>query len=218
MEQKVIEVSKNYTEIDEYLLEQKVKKLFLVCGTSIRLLRLNAYFDGLEERLGIQVVRFGDFTPNPTYDSVVKGVGVFRKESCDLVFAVGGGSAMDVAKCVKLFATMPENVNYLEQKIVLNEIPLAVVPTTAGTGSEATRYAVIYYQGTKQSVTDSSCIPDAVFFDVSALKYLPEYQRKVTMLDALCHALESFWSVNSTEESKEYAGEAIRTVLKNKAM
>lgn len=215
-EQKVLTVSEKYTEIDNYLLQQGAKKIFLVCGSSFRFLDLNTYFVDLEARLGIKVVRFGDFAPNPIYDSVVMGVEVFRKEKCDLVFAVGGGSAMDVAKCVKLFATMQDTVNYLEQEIVPNNIPLAVVPTTAGTGSEATRYAVIYYQGEKQSVTNESCIPGRVFFDTSVLKYLPEYQRKATMLDALCHALESFWSVNSTGESKTYAAEAIRMVLKSK--
>ena len=89
------------------------------------------------------------------------------------------------------------------------------MPTTSGTGSEATRFAVIYFDGAKQSVSDYSCIPGTVLMDASVLKTLPEYQKKATMMDALCHAIESFWSVNSTEESKEYSRAAIRGVIAN---
>ena len=89
------------------------------------------------------------------------------------------------------------------------------MPTTAGTGSEATRYAVIYYNDAKQSITSKSIIPSTVLMDPNALKTLPVYQRKATMCDALCHAIESFWSVNSNEESKKYSRAAIKGVLKN---
>ncbi len=105
--------------------------------------------------------------------------------------------------------------SFLKQEIVPNDIPFLVIPTTAGTGSEATRYAVIYYEGNKQSVTDMSCIPGTVLMDPECLKPLPLYQKKATMMDAFCHALESFWSVNSTEQSKQYSREAIRSILDN---
>ena len=111
---------------------------------------------------------------------------------------------------------MDSSENYLQQKIVPNDIPLIAVPTTAGSGSEATRYAVIYFNGEKQSVAHVSCIPSVVLMDSSVLKTLPEYQKKSTMLDALCHAIESFWSVNSTEESRSYSRAAIQLILKNK--
>ena len=168
---------------------------------------------------GLQpVVRFSDFKPNPLYDSVVEGVELFKKENCDSIFAVGGGSAMDVAKCIKLYSNMPgdgKDGAWLREKIVPNEIPFLAMPTTAGTGSEATRYAVIYYGGEKQSITSESFIPATVLMDPNSLKTLPLYQKKATMCDALCHSIESFWSVNSTEESRKYSAEAIREVLAN---
>jgi alcohol dehydrogenase class IV len=139
----------------------------------------------------------------------------FKHYQCDIIVAVGGGSAIDVAKCIRVFAYMNSDENYLTQKHIHCDIRLIAVPTTAGTGSEATRFAVIYYNGEKQSVSDIDCIPSAVFFESAALKSLSEYQRKVTMLDALCHAIESYWSVNSTEESREYADEAIRMVFEH---
>ena len=216
MGQEIIIASEGYSELDEYFCNNKISKVLLVCGASSGSLRIGRYFENLEERMGVKVIKFSDFTPNPLYESVVTGVKVFCDHACDAIAAVGGGSALDVAKCIKLFSNMDHDENYLRQRIVPNSVKLLAVPTTAGTGSEATRYAVIYYNGEKQSVTDDSGLPSTVLMDASALQTLPEYQRKSTMLDALCHAIESFWSVNSTEESKSFSREAIRMILSNK--
>ena len=213
MEQTILRVDPPYAALDELLRESGAKTLFLVCDEALRFLRLKDYFDTLEARLGIRVVRFSDFSPNPAYESVAKGVEAFRQADTDLILAVGGGSAMDVAKCIKLFSTLDPGRNYLEQEIAPNGVRLMALPTTAGTGSEATRFAVIYWRGEKQSIAHESCIPATVLFAPDTLATLPEYQRKSTLLDALCHAVESFWSVNSTEESREYAREAIRMIL-----
>ena len=191
--------------------------MMLVCDPSIRFQTALCGHLAEMERAGTEIVRFDDFQPNPLYESVVKGVRLFRERGCGGIMAVGGGSAMDVAKCIKLFSNMDPAVHYLEQTIVPNGIPFLAMPTTAGTGSEATRFAVIYYQGAKQSVAHESCIPGTVLLDPASLKTLPPYQKKATMMDALCHAIESFWSVNSTEESREYSREAIRSVMEHRA-
>ena len=212
--QVIIKIKDEINTIDEYLKELNAAKILLVCGGSIKYLKYDSYFESLQERTGIEVIRFSDFSPNPDYESVVIGVEVLKKEQCDMIVAVGGGSAMDVAKCIKLFANM-DGGNYLDQMIVPNDIPFMVIPTTAGTGSEATHFAVIYYKGEKKSVADQSSIPGMVVFDSSVLDNLPVYQKKVTMMDAFCHAVESFWSVNSTDESKEYSKEALSLLLDN---
>lgn len=216
MEQKILVSDKNYAELDGYFEENSVRTILLVCGKSISFLHVNQYFETLEQRKGIKVVRFMDFQPNPSYESIVKGVEVFHENKCDYIVAVGGGSAIDVAKCIKLYSNMVPKTNYLQQTIVPNEVKLLAVPTTAGSGSEATRYAVIYYKEEKQSVAHESCIPSVVLMDAEVLKTLPGYQKKTTMMDAFCHAIESFWSVNSTQESKEYARKAIRLIIENK--
>ena len=212
-EQKILHATNNYRQLDEFLVKKGIKKVFLVCDSSIGFLNINDYFLGLKSRMGVEVVRFDKFTPNPLYEQVYNGVEAFISSHSDMIIAVGGGSAMDVAKCVKLYANMDKKINYLEQEIVPNNFELLAIPTTAGTGSESTRYAVIYYNGEKQSVSDYSCIPQTVLMDPSVLKTLPEYQKKATMLDAFCHAIESFWSVNSTDESKKYSKEAIQKIL-----
>lgn len=215
-EQIILRADENYTELNGYLKKYRIKKIFLVCGKSISLMRIGRYFEVLKSHTGIQIIYFNHFISNPSYESVVEGVSLFRKENCDLIIAVGGGSAIDVAKCIKLYSNMDNSKNYLKQMIIPNSIPFIAVPTTAGTGSETTRYAVIYFKGEKQSVSDNSCIPSAVLLDASSLKTLPEYQKKSSMMDALCHAIESFWSVNSTEKSKSYSREAIQAILESK--
>ncbi len=210
---KVLSPGDDYADIDAYLLGKGVRKIFLVHGKSAKNLRVGRYFFGLPERMGISLRSFTDFCPNPSFESVVNGVKDFREHGCDMVAALGGGSAIDVAKCVKLYADMPDDACALPQKIRPNDIPLLAVPTTAGTGSETTRYAVIYFDGEKQSISHETCIPEAVCIDPSVLMTLPLYHRASSMLDALCHAMESWWSVNSTEESRRYSRDAMRLIL-----
>ena len=207
----IITADNNYIGLDEWLIGKK--KVFLVCDGSIKFLN---DFNKKLDMIVTPIIRFSDFQPNPLYESVVKGVSLFKAEECDSIIAVGGGSAIDVAKCIKLYLNNisdGSNGSWLEEKVIPNNAPFLVMPTTAGTGSEATRYAVIYYEGKKQSITSESFIPDTILMDPNALKSLPIYQKKATMCDALCHAIESFWSVNSTDESKTYSREAIKGVF-----
>lgn len=218
MVQLTLFISADYTELGDYFEKNNIHSILLVCDHSIQYLKINKYFECLENRKGIKTVRFSDFKPNPSYESVLEGLKSYKEYHCDSIVAVGGGSAMDVAKCIKLFLKSEgngENGSYLSQPIIHNSIQLLAIPTTAGTGSEATRYAVIYFNGEKQSLSDDSIIPAAVLLDASVLETLPVYQKKSTALDALCHGIESFWSVNSTDESKRYSRDSIQMILKN---
>lgn len=201
-------------EIEKVLREQKAASVLLVCGNSFRRQALYKELCGYVKAAGAELTEFSDFAPNPAYESVVKGVQVFLEHRCDFIIAAGGGSAMDVAKCIKWFWRMDPKQNYLTQEITENETSFLAIPTTAGTGSEATRFAVIYYEGNKQSVAHASGIPGYVLLEPSLLRTLPEYQKKATMLDALCHALESYWSVNATKESQAFAAQAIQDVFR----
>ena len=200
MTQKIVHGSK---EIKKFVAG---KKFLLVRGSSYDNLEIKHYLDKLPH------VEFTDFTPNPLYEQVCKGVDIFCREDCEMIVAIGGGSAIDVAKCIKLYCKMDKGICYLNQPLADTEIPLVAVPTTAGTGSESTRHAVIYYKGEKQSVSHPSIIPDVAILDSAVLKSLPIYQKKCTMLDALCQAIESWWSVNSTDESKCYSKQAIEKI------
>ncbi len=187
----------------------KDKKFLLVRDEAYEFLEIQNIISQYEH------AEFSNFTPNPLYEQVCEGIDVFKDCKCELILAVGGGSAIDVAKCIKLFCKMDTNINYLEQEKYDTGIPLIAIPTTAGTGSESTKHAVIYYNGVKQSISHDSIIPDYAILDASVLKSLPIYQKKCTMLDALCQAIESWWSVNSTEESINYSKLAIYGIKNN---
>lgn len=216
MTQKVIETQSDYIILEQYIKENQIRKIFLVCGNSSYKLPAGEFFSALESMQGIEVCRFGDFQPNPMYESVKEGVQAFLDSKADCIVAIGGGSAMDVAKCIKAFAALDQEKDYLEQSIIDNEIPFVAIPTTAGTGSEATHFAVIYRNGEKLSIAHKSMIPDVVVLDSDNLTTLPMYQRQATMMDALCHAIEACWSVNAVPESNEYANKAIRLVIQYK--
>lgn len=209
--QKIVNGEKSYRQIDELLKELGCKKFMLVGCLSFYSNDIKDYFENTD----IPNVVFDKFTANPKYEEVCNGVKLFNSEKCDAIVALGGGSAVDVAKCIKLFAKMDNSELYFKQKFTDNGIPLIAIPTTAGTGSESTKFSVMYYDGVKQSVSDESIIPDYVFLDSTLLYSLPIYQKKCTMLDALCQAIESWWSVNSNDESKEYSKIAIEKIINN---
>ena len=218
MEQRIITPGENYKGLDDWIKETGSKKILMVCDGSIWYQKeFNVHLEEIE-KTEVQMIGFRDFQPNPLYENVQDGVKLFREEKCDSIIAVGGGSAIDVAKCIKLYSNLRgdgENGDWLTADYVPNDVPFLAMPTTAGTGSEATRYAVIYYDGKKQSVTSESFIPGTVLMDPNTLITLPLYQKKATMCDALCHAIESYWSVNSTDESKEYSRTAIQGVMEH---
>ena len=165
---------------------------------------------------------FSDFTPNPLYEQVCNGIELLKISNCDTILAVGGGSAIDVAKCIKLAVLAEEGNAAIIPPLVSTRVacaaaklPFIAIPTTAGTGSESTHNAVMYYEGAKQTVTNDGVLPDYAVLEPSVLKTLPLYQKKCTMMDALCQGIESWWSVNSTEESYEYSRKTIELIMAN---
>lgn len=204
MPQKIIQ---GITGLEEAVSSLDMRNVLLVSGSSLQYLSIKYSFHN--------AIRFDAFTPNPLYEQVCEGVKLFNDNHCDGIIAVGGGSAIDVAKCIKLFCGMDSSVNYLKQDYTDSKVPLIAVPTTAGTGSESTQHAVIYFQGEKQSISHPCIIPNYAVLEPSVLKTLPLYQKKCTMLDALSQGIESWWSVNSTDESREYAKKAIETIIAN---
>lgn len=201
------------------LKEVGCKKLFLVIDSSYPFLNIK---DAIEALPVEEKVKFSDFTPNPLYEQVCNGIELLKSFHCDTILAVGGGSAIDVAKCIKI-AVLAEEGNaaiippLVSQRLLIDgsKIPFIAIPTTAGTGSESTHNAVMYYEGAKQTVTNDGVLPDYAVLEPSVLKTLPLYQKKCTMMDALCQGIESWWSVNSTEESYEYSRKTVELIMAN---
>lgn len=179
-------------EFKELVKAEKPSKVLFVCSSEYD---RYGYRNALDE-ININSVAFTAFEPCPEVSSVHKGVEAFKKNCCDFIIAVGGGSTIDVAKAIKLFAE--------------SSVKILAVPTTAGTGAEVTRFSVLYNNGDKDSVRSWDIIPELRVFDYTALKSLPYIQRVVTGLDAFTHAVEAYWSKDATDESREYSAQALR--------
>ncbi|MCL2866502.1 MAG: phosphonoacetaldehyde reductase [Clostridia bacterium] len=199
------------SSLDNMVKQYGLKQPLLVCDASFDLPEVKSNFSAVTAGM----TRYSDISPNPRYEDILAGVKVYKDFHCDGILTVGGGSVMDTAKCIKLFSVMPENADYLTQIPHDATAPLIAVPTTAGTGSESTRYAVIYHNGEKQTVTHPSIIPDCVFLDALTLRALPAYQKKSALLDALCQGIESMWAVGSTQESTAYARDAVASIMRH---
>lgn len=159
---------------------------------------------------------FSEFHPNPDLQDCLQGVNLFRDNGCDGLISLGGGSSMDTAKGIKamLLAETPEDVKKgnLTGKDVY---PVIAIPGTAGTGAEATQFAVVYENGQKLSLNHPALLANGVILDSELTDSLPEYHKKSCALDALAQGIESYWSKGSTEDSKVHAYLAIRGVLDN---
>lgn len=110
--------------MDVFFKEYSAKCILIVCGNSMSGLEVNDYFEKLPERLKIKVEYYREFTPNPQYSSVVDGVKFYHEKQCDAIVAVGGGSAIDVAKCIKLYAKLDKEEDYFKQKMIASDIHL----------------------------------------------------------------------------------------------
>ena len=169
------------------------KKSYIQCGAADTL-------QTVWNNLHCQVTEFDDFSTNPKEEDAHKGMACFNATNADCIIAVGGGSAMDMAKLIR----------YQAMQTSTNHIPLLVVPTTAGTGAESTKFAVVYKNGIKHSVEDELILPDyAIVYPPFTYNNSP-YLTACTGIDALAQAIEAFWSKNATVESKEYAIKAIQ--------
>lgn len=165
---------------------------------------------------GLRQLRFWDFHNNPRLEDAIRGRDACRAMAADLIIAVGGGSALDMAKLVAAFAAQQdEPLGYVlgDRTQAATRLPLVAMPTTCGTGSESTQFAVVYVDGTKYSLSHPSMLPTAAIVDPELLIGLPAQVVAASGMDALCQAVEAFWSVHSTEASRRYSQDALALVL-----
>ena len=165
-----------------------------------------------------KTTRFADFTENPSLSDIVAGVEVYRKVRPDLLMAIGGGSPIDVAKMIKVIAHAAGTANLDAPESIVPSgegPPLAAIATTAGSGSEATRFAVFYQGEDKRSLAHPSIRPDIAVVDPEMSSDMPPRLTAATGFDALGQAVESYWSCGATEEGMKLAEAAIGYILPN---
>lgn len=162
---------------------------------------------------GYEVQFFHDFSVNPKLEEAIGGIELLNSFKPDVIIAVGGGSVLDMGKLITFFqAQDTEDYESIikARRCVKKGIPFVAVPTTAGTGSESTRYAVVYINGVKYSLTHGFVMPDYAIIDPTLTFNTPPYQTAASGMDAFCQAIESHWSVNATAESRSFSSTAMK--------
>lgn len=175
------------------------KKALLVTGTSsTKKTGLLERAITLLEEAGVGVVVFDKVTPNPLSSLVYKGVKEAKKEGCDVVVAIGGGSIIDCAKAIAYsFYNEGEIFDYIYGIKEGNQtLPLIAVPTTCGTGSEGNCFAVLTHPETKdkKSLRNIVCVPKVSIIDPKIMTTMPGKVAASVMFDAFCHNLEAYIS------------------------
>ncbi|MCQ2603091.1 MAG: iron-containing alcohol dehydrogenase, partial [Clostridia bacterium] len=174
------------------------------------------------ESEGMKCTIYHGVVPNPTIPNIEEGLKIYKENDCDCIVALGGGSAMDCAKgigarvaCPK--ATIPKLKGVVKIMLRGHKLPpLAALPTTSGTGSEATLAAVISNPETheKYPLNDPFLIPRYVVMDPELTKSMPPHITSTTGMDALTHAVEAYIGGENTGATKKEAIEAVQLIHK----
>lgn len=166
---------------------------------------------GLEQS-GMSHLLFDKVTQNPLTTTAEEGASLARENNCDVIIGIGGGSIMDCAKAIAFLAVNTGDINdyiYNRQKSE-NALPLILIPTTCGTGSEGNGFAVLTNpeNGDKKSLRCNAIIPKASIVDPECMMTMPKKVLASVGFDALCHCMEAYTSKNAqpfTDALCEYA-------------
>lgn len=168
---------------------------------------------------GLKLTVFDKVVPNPTIQNIEEGLQLYKDNDCDVIIALGGGSSMDCAKGIGARVARPKK-SIPQMKGVLKVMkklpPLVAIPTTSGTGSEATLAAVISNPEKKEKypINDPVLIPHYAVMDPSLTVGLPKHITSTTGMDALTHAVEAYIGSENTRNTKKYAIEATKLIFK----
>ena len=206
------------------------KKAFIVTDS---FLYKNGYVKGIEEKLdamGIQHTCFYEVAPDPTLQCAQKGADMMRSFEPDTIIALGGGSAMDAAKIMWLMYEYPD-ANFEDMAIDFMDIRKRVytfpemgkkayfvaIPTSSGTGSEVTPFAIITdaETGVKWPLADYQLLPNMAIVDVDNMMTQPKGLTSASGIDVMTHAIEAFVSIMATDYTDGLAMKAVKMVFEN---
>ncbi len=169
------------------------------------------------EKQGVEYGEYTNITGEPTDIMVEEGINKYKETSCDFLIAIGGGSPIDTMKAIGAVIGNGGQIDDYMGKTIEKKTPtLVAIPTTAGTGSEATQFTII--NNTKQNIkmllSGKVLIPSIAIIDPQFTLTAPKSVTAATGLDALCHAVESYTSRKAQALSKSFSVSAIKRILK----
>ena len=206
---KIFEVNTNVyvgDKFDEVISKIKSKKAFIVTDSVMSKIGMTKKFENIFKKKNIDYRIFNEVEVDPAFEIVSKALNKVIDFLPDVMVAIGGGSSLDTAKSIKYFV----------KKSGLS-IPLIALPTTSGTGSEVSSYAVLTDKknNVKIPLKDNEMIPEYAILDPELTKTLPKSVVADSGIDALTHAIESYTCKEANFYTQIYALSAIRLIFKN---
>ncbi len=216
---KIVFGNGSFAGLAEHLAELKVSRPLVVLDGNLAGAGFGAKVSALMEKAKIGFVLFDKAAPEPPIELANEGTKLALTKKCDGIVGIGGGSAMDLAKAI---AVLAGNRGKAEDYLGLNKVPgpglpKIMVPTTSGTGSEVTFTAVFIRKKLKkkEGMNSPYLYPELALLDPELTLTLPPHPTAATGIDALCHAIESYTSVNASPMSEVMSLEAIRLISDN---
>jgi len=203
-------------KIGEIAASTGIQRAFIVSDPGLIATGLPDRMASLFHESGVDSVIFGEVESNPSLETTEQACAAYQQNDCTGLVAIGGGSPIDVAKSVGILVKNPGGLSdYFGINKVINSLPpLLALPTTVGSGSEVTRFAVIIdrAQQKKLVIVSHLITPGYVFLDPDVVESLPQNLLAMTSLDALTHAIESLISNFASPFSDSLALEAIQLI------
>lgn len=199
-------------------LESLGKKAFIVAGPTMdKLGNLGKVKDVLDD-LKIEHYVYAEINSEPNDRMIEKGVKLYKEQGCDFLIGLGGGSPIDAMKAIAMMAASNGDIDeQMGKTMEYGRDPMVAIPTTAGTGSEATQFTIIANtkKDIKMLLKGSKVIPDITIVDPQFTMTAPKSVTAATGVDALCHAIEAFTSQKSQPLSDTFALSAVKRIFKN---
>jgi alcohol dehydrogenase len=206
-------------QLCEAIARTGVKKVLVVTDAMLVQIGLVKPIQDKLQALGIAVVTYDGVKPDPTIEQIEAGVDRYKREGCEAIVAVGGGSSIDAAKVIAARARNPHGVRWMAGlfRLLRSPAPLYAVPTTAGTGSEVTIAAVVSDPENmrKFAIMDFRLVPQMAALDGGLMTGIPPAITAATGMDALTHAVEAYISRNRTRATDVDALEAVALVMEH---
>lgn len=209
-------IGENALENSENAIKGLGKKAFIVTGKIVTKMGTVSMLTCYLDRWNIDYHVFNDITGEPTDEMVLAGVKAYEESGCDFLIGIGGGSPLDSAKAIGAMTTLKGNIaDYMGAELKGGFPPLVLIPTTAGTGSETTKFTVITdtKKGVKMLLKGDDLLPQIAIIDPEFTVTAPKSITAATGMDALTHAVESYISKKANVLTDLYALSAIKRIF-----
>jgi len=209
-------IGDNALEDSEKVIKSFGKKAFIVSGKIVTKMGIVKILTNCLTQWGISFELFNDITGEPTDTMIENGVEAYKNAECDFCIAIGGGSPLDSGKAIVAMTKLEGAIcDYMGATMDGDFPPLVLIPTTAGTGSEATKFTIITdsKKNIKMLLKGEALLPDLAVIDSKFSMTAPKSVTAATGMDALTHAVEAYTSRKANPLSDTYALSAIKRIF-----